>query len=388
LSGFIEQARASLAGRLRNSCDEIEATTVTRVYAISEPRETADPEYLQGLRASLRVAIDYAIEAIERGEERAPAVPVALLAQARMAARNGVSMETVLRRYFAGYNLLVEFAMREAEEGGLIPRVSWGQLMRGQAAVFERLIDAVSDEHRREMNARPGSGEHRRAERVRRLLAGEPIDAGELPYVLKGFHVGAIASGPGASEALRDVMSRLGKRFLLIPAEGETTWAWVGSREEIDVAGLVCNLRSACPDGSSVVLGEQGQDIAGWRLTHQQAKTAFPIGRRSDRAVVRYADVALLAATLRDDVLVDSLRELYLKPLAEGRDGGQVLRNTLRAYFLAKRNVSSTAAALGVTRRTVTNRLHAIEQRFGRSLDARAPDIELALSLDELSSAQ
>ena len=58
-------------------------------------------------------------------------------------------------------------------------------------------------------------------------------------------------------------------------------------------------------------------------------------------------------------------------------------RETLRAYFASGRNISSTAAALGVDRRTVTNRIRAIEDLFGRPLGDFATELETALRLDD-----
>ena len=101
---------------------------------------------------------------------------------------------------------------------------------------------------------------------------------------------------------------------------------------------------------------------------------------------MRYAEVALLASMLRDDLLVSSLEEIYLAPLARERDGGVVARATLRAYFATERNVSSAAAVLGVSRQAVGRRLKAIEQRLGRPLNECAVEIEAALRLSgELS---
>jgi DNA-binding PucR family transcriptional regulator len=53
----------------------------------------------------------------------------------------------------------------------------------------------------------------------------------------------------------------------------------------------------------------------------------------------------------------------------------------MRAYFSTERNISSTAAALGVDRRTVSNRIRAIEELFGRPLSDFATDLETALRL-------
>ena len=105
---------------------------------------------------------------------------------------------------------------------------------------------------------------------------------------------------------------------------------------------------------------------------------------RGSQSLVRYADVALLASILQDDLLAISLRQLYLAPLSEERDGGSALRQTLRAYFAAERNVSSAAGALSVSRQTVVNRLHVIEERFERSLNSCAAEVEAALRLEDL----
>jgi DNA-binding PucR family transcriptional regulator len=132
-----------------------------------------------------------------------------------------------------------------------------------------------------------------------------------------------------------------------------------------------------------VTVGEPGEGLAGWRFSHQQAKAALPIAERRGKPVLRYADVAVLASIARDDLLATSLRRLYLEPLEGTRDGGRVARETLRAYFDAERNVSSTAAALGVDRRTVRNRLRGIEELLDRPLTGSLADLEIALRLDD-----
>ncbi|HEY4778047.1 MAG TPA: helix-turn-helix domain-containing protein, partial [Solirubrobacterales bacterium] len=132
-----------------------------------------------------------------------------------------------------------------------------------------------------------------------------------------------------------------------------------------------------------VTVGEPGEGPSGWRFSHRQAKAALPIAERRGQAVLRYADVALLASILRDDLVATSLHQLYLEPLERARDGGRVGRETLRAYFASGRNISSTAAALGVDRRTVTNRIRAIEDLFGRPLGDFATELETALRLDD-----
>jgi DNA-binding PucR family transcriptional regulator len=139
------------------------------------------------------------------------------------------------------------------------------------------------------------------------------------------------------------------------------------------------------PPGVSLAIGEPGESLSGWRLTHQQARAALPIALRSPEGLVRYADVALLASTLQDDLLSTSLRQLYLVPLEQERDGGETLRETLRAYFAAERNVSSAAAALGVSRQAVNSRLRTIEEKLGRPLGGCAAELETALSMEQVN---
>jgi DNA-binding PucR family transcriptional regulator len=134
-------------------------------------------------------------------------------------------------------------------------------------------------------------------------------------------------------------------------------------------------------------VGEPGRGLAGWRQTHHQARAALSVAVRSAEPVVRYADAALLASVLKDDLLAASLRQMYLEPLAAERDGGGELRETLRAYFSAGRNVSVAGESIGVTRQAVARRLRAAEAKIGRSLISCGADLEVALRLEALESA-
>jgi hypothetical protein len=308
-----------------------------------------------------------------------------LLAQARLAARNNISLDTVLRRYFAGYTLLGDFLMQEAEDSELLGGPALKRLLRAQATLLDRLVVAVTEEHTRESENRPGSAEQRRVESVEGLLAGELLDTAELHYDFDIHHLGAIATGPGAGEAIRDLAKTLDRRLLLVRRSRGTVWAWLGGRRRLDPDHFRSLVSSALPTQVSVAIGEPAQGLAGWRLTHQQARAALSIALRSPQPFTRYADVALLASMLQDDLLVTSLRELYLDPLSTDRDSGAVLRKTLRAYFAAQRNITSAAAALGVTRKTVASRLRAIEQRLARPIDTCAAELEVALRMEEMN---
>jgi hypothetical protein len=379
-----EQARTVVAARLRERLPEIQAAVATRVYSIADPHEVADPAYVEGLKAALAAAVEYRLAVLELGERRAPAVPEVLLAQARLDARDGVALDTVLRRYFAGNTHFGDFVVEEAERAE-VPSAELRGLLREQATLGDRLLAAVSAEHAREAASRPsGSARERRREIVKSLLGGELVDHSEIEYDFEGHHLALMAKGDGAEELMREVADRLGRRLLAVQREEETKWAgWLGGRHELGAEEALRALREVAPVGVFVAVGEPAEGLAGWRFSHLQAKAALTIAERRREPVVRYADVAVLASILRDDLVADSLRRLYLEPLAQSRDNGKVARETLRAYFEAERNISSTAAALGVDRRTVRNRLSAIEGLLGRPLRGSMADLEIALRLDD-----
>jgi hypothetical protein len=145
----LNDTRREVRARLEARRPEIEQAVLARVFAVPESSEALDPEYLEGLSAAVSTALDYGIAAIEHDEESSPPIPAALLTQARLAAKHGVRLDTVLRRYLVGYTLLNEFLIETAEDSDLPAGVTL-ELLRNQAAAFERLIDAVIAEYRGE----------------------------------------------------------------------------------------------------------------------------------------------------------------------------------------------------------------------------------------------
>jgi PucR C-terminal helix-turn-helix domain/GGDEF-like domain len=379
------QLRTGLLERLRARRPEIEQVILTRAYSIADPTEVGDPVYVEGLRAAVSAALGYALTGIEQGDAEPGPIPAELFAQARHAARDGVSLDTVLRRYFAGHTLLTDFLMQEAERSDLFGFEDLQALGKTQAMLVDRLIASISEEYRREAERKTSSRAERQLDSVHRLLAGELADTSGFAYDFDAWHLAAIAVGPAGDDALRSLAATFDRRPLFVRPDEHTSWAWLGGSRMID-REEVERLASFDPPGQAfLAVGEPAQGLDGWRFSHRQATAALPVAMRSPGKTTRYADVALLASMLQDEVLTASLREMYLAPLAaEDRDGGATLRKTLRAYFSTERNVSSTALSLGVDRKTVTSRLRVIEQRLGRPLAECGAELEAALHLQEM----
>lgn len=381
---FFDQVAPTLGARLRARFSELEGELANLVEDVN-PRDAADPlylDYLDSLRANRPAVLEYAVQVIEDGERRAPEVPAAVFTAARLAVRAGVPLDAVLRRYSAGHAFAGDVLVEEAERAE-VSSSDLRRILHRQATVFDRLHEAVTEEYAREARSRPTTTAEWRREYIEQLLAGrQPSGEVELGYDLNGNHVGLVAQGEGGHEAMRELAKRLGRRLLADRPGEEPVWAcWLGGSRPLGAEEVLRALGDVPSDSVVVTVGEAGEGISGWRLSHRQARAALAIAERRGQSPLRYADVAVEASILRDDLGTTSLRQLYLEPLEGMRDGGRAARETLRAYFATERNISSTAAALGVDRRTVTNRIRAVEELFGRPLRDFETDLEIALRL-------
>lgn len=353
---------------------------------MEEEAPTRDVEYLCGLREAVSRGVEYGIALLENGQGADRPFPVALVTQARLAARQKIPLETVMRRYLAGKAVLSVFILEESanidvQDPGLLPSA-----LAALESELGWLLAVVTEEYRQEEQSRGASAsrESQLALQVRRLLAGELLDPSALEYDLASHHLGVIIGSTEARQIIRELASKTNSRPLIVRAAEEEVWGWLGSKEALDPK-VVCELAASVSSSSAPIgVGEAIRSLSGWRLTHQQARTAFSIAKASPLGVARYADISMVASAARDPVMTASLQDLYLSPLAKERDGGRTLRKTLRAYFRADRNISSAAPALEVSRQTVTNRLRQVERRLGQPLDDCAASVHTALQLEEL----
>lgn len=380
------QARAEIAARLETRRAEVEEMILARLYAVADPTAEHDVEYVRGLRIAMRAAVGFGLAAIRYGDERSGSVPAEMLTQARHAASNRVGLQTVLRRYFAGYTALCDHLMQEARNCS--PRVDPSTLHAMQkelAALFDRVVTSISAEYESETARTLRPRPERLALKVKRLLAGELVDTAELDHDFEAWQWGLICIGAEATaDFLGAAASTLGWRLLEVRGAERTTWAWFSAGRRFDDEDLARLTALHWPPQVSLALGEPARGLRGWRLTHRQAEAALAVALINPRPITRYADVSVLSSLARDDDLVGFLAHTYLVPLDLDGERGEVLRTTLRVFFSTGRNVTSAAARLGIARQTVTSRLRAVERYIDRPLALCATELELAIRLDEL----
>jgi hypothetical protein len=228
--------------------------------------------------------------------------------------------------------------------------------------------------------------QRRRLVAAQRLLEGTSSDAGSLNYSLTGFHLGLVIAGQKVPSTSQMLGERVNARLLLVEASEGVHWLWLGGSRPVVLASLSCLLDLTWPPDIAIAYGDPSDGLDGWRLSHRQAAAALPLAQQGPKHFVRYTSVALLVTALHDDLLASSLRQTYLVPLEVGPDSGRIAKSTLRAYFEASRQATSAASALGVNRATVGNRLQAIEQRLGTTINSISAELEVALRLDEAAA--
>lgn len=377
-----QAARQELAVYLRGKAPQIENAIIARIRDLGEPISERDAAYLAGLTSALKAALEYAFEIIEMGDEPCAPLPLELAKQARRAARDGVRLDTVLRRFAAGNNLLEGFIVAEAPA---VPPEVLRQVLRDQGPQVDRVMELVVAEYRDELAQLDRSAAQRRGDRVLRLLADDGITSPQgLDYDFDTWHVGVILRGSGTETTARLLAERLGCSPLPVSRDGETLWLWLGSRRQEGFDGLERALLDYAPAGTSAATGEPRHGLAGWRLTHREAQIALQIMLRRPRKVTRGKDVVLIAGVLRDEALVRSLLDNYLAPLERPGDSGRALFETLRAYFSSGGNAAAAAASVGITRQTVQRRIKTVEERLGQPLHECQAELEVALAIDEL----
>ncbi|MFT3899539.1 MAG: helix-turn-helix domain-containing protein [Gordonia sp. (in: high G+C Gram-positive bacteria)] len=216
------------------------------------------------------------------------------------------------------------------------------------------------------------------------VLEGAPIDdaraEAQLHYRLAGPHTAVVLSGAGIPmkrlEAVCDAIMAANRvdRRLTVLAGADRLWVWFPT-DVLDVD------ERAVPDGVRVAIGRSGSGREAFRRSHFQAlaadQTVVRLG--AERAVVRYADLALLGALSEDRTVVDDFVQQTLGDLAAA---DSELRECLRTWFAEQCNSTATAERLFTHRNTVVRRLAKAEELLpGGALGGNAIAVAAALEV-------
>ena len=373
----VQRLARALSGRVEALVEDMVERTRREVPAYFA---SGDPAVVEILRESGRANFGLFFAALAGARELPDVPPAGAVAEARALAEVGGSLDELLRSYQIGHAAGWDEIIAEAERMELDPaaRTAVLQLVGGFAfAYVDRICALVSAEYGRARDARVHPLEQRRTRLVHDVLAGRPVDDGELGYPLRAGHTAAIAWGDGPGEAIRRLATACDAELLTIAGPLDTLWAWIAHDE-----------RRPCPvpeppPRTQVAVGRHGRGASGFRRSHQQAQAARAVALRTDDPVTRWYDEALLALVLHDEEAARAFTSEELGPLAADGDRPAVLRRTLTAWFDAQQRTPVAAARLGVHQRTVTYRLRTIEDQLGHPILARGAELHTALLLHD-----
>lgn len=318
------------------------------------------------------------------------ACPEEVATSARLAARSRLPLGVLFQSYRTGHALQWQAWLDAVEEIGFTGDQRRVLLDLGSSFMFawaDRCSRWGEAEYTRENERLLRDDEQRRTQAVRDVLAGRPFSSEDLGYPLQAEHLSIVAWGTEPLAALEAVGDELRCPLLFLAADHESYWAWLGSLDSWSPRELRLVADLDPPAGTALAVGGPSLGAPGFRSAHEQARHAYGVARRlSSRGVTRYDEVALVALASHDE---EGARAFVAHELGrlEGGRRGEILRETLRAYFVSGQRASSAASVLGVHERTVANRIRAIEERLRRPVGSRSSELETALRLELLLEA-
>ena len=371
------------------------------------PQLDADPEMRANTLASTENVLALLAEMMRTGQPAEEAgLPPAAVDYARQYVRNDLSLDALLRSFQVGHATFFRCwaALAHAELSD--PAEVSVALELGAVWTFAFITGLSRDlvaQYTEERERWVRSAAALRAETVRSLLAGEPVDAHaaaqRLRYELARHHLGFVVwsddgSAAGADVAeLEHVAAELaatlgGGNALVVPVGPQLVAAWVGAAAPVaDAVPAPASLEPAAAATALVALGRPATGVAGFAASHRQALEArrvAQLSRRRPGAMVRYRDVGLTALASIDPVLARAFVAEELGPLAEPSDEMRRLAATLRVYLEERASPRRAARRLGLHENTIKNRMRTVAELLGAPPEERIGELLVALRLTAL----
>ena len=360
----------------------VEDRVLARMRAAnSEPSPASLHEALRrGVSAAARDALARLRSEAELPQELLPD----LIELARVCARSRCELGGLADAWLVGEEVFWDRFHVAAERTLADTALCWDVIkvarmrLKGHPARLSRLFRRA---YARESARIAGLNEDPRPGAVLRALDGEWVDAGELGYDLAGHHIALVAD----ASPVVDAMARRTKRQLLrVQAPDGRIWGWLGGRTRISEGELDAMVASPGSSDVRVALGEPAEGIEGFAASHQQALEASAVADAASQRAVRFADLRLVIAVLRDGELAKGFIERELGELDRPDERMRELRETLRAYLEHSQSVSAAAARRGRDRKTIERQLRAAERLMHHRASDRSEEVLVALRVAEI----
>jgi hypothetical protein len=406
LDAAVKAVLQELADGVEADADDLADRFVASLH--EEMPELADsPAIMREERDSMRADILLFVDMLRRGAPpQAFEVPAQSVEYVRASVQRGGSLSALMRTIRLGQDFTFEdwerrLAAVDLPAGVVLATMS--TLRRYAFAWVDAFAEHLADEYQRERERWLRGAQALRADTIRALVEGGPVDVDAasraLGYELRRHHVGLVLWGepaegettalPALERAAGEISRAVGcDRPLLLAAGSGLLWAWASSSAPI-AAEVLSELPAAQvgPARVSVAIGDPEQGVEGFRHTHRDAAEASRIAMLAGRrpgTVTRFRTVDLASLVAGDLGRARRFVRRELGVLAADDDETSRLRATLKVYLEESSSRTATARRLGVHHNTVANRVQNCRDLLGRELNERRVQLEVALLLAQL----
>ena len=363
------------------------------------PEIGADAE-LRGLTlGSCSSNLEAALSMVRHGiDVTAAEAPVTALEHARAMASRGHSVDVMLRFYRLGHQFFVaKFAEAIAArvDDATTALSVYLEMESFGFQYIDRISTLVASEYVAELDRRQNQDRAERGDVVRALLASERINLGRaervLGHVLTGRQLGFVCWAGDSGIDLAGVAQRLavdvGAERALVVADGpRAVWGWVAltadPRDSLADVHLGENVHLAA---GSIHLGANG-----FRASHLEAlrtRRIVELAGWAAPSVTAFTDIALVDVMSHDLGAARAFVQARIGELANDDPRSAAERAALLAFLTARGSLKAAAAALGVHRNTVLQRVRRAEQRLGAPVSAQLAEVHAALKLCDVLGA-
>lgn len=363
--------------------------------AIPEIAARDDDDLRAELLASTEANVGQVLRMLARGSSADDvATPHEALDYLRGNVRRGIPLSVLLRSYRLGHAWLWE-RWSEALQKRVVDSGELGAGQHESSAFMFAYVDKVCgvlvEEFGSEQERMLRSAAQIRADTVRRILGGDPIDAElasrRLGYELHRHHVALrVSSGASAVDGLERAVDEAAAALnagepLVIPSGAARYDVWCGSFEAPATDELE---RYRPPPRVVVAFGRPNEGVEGFRTSHLQAMQAARIGalmRGATPSVTSYSRVELVSLLASDLPRARAFVAAELGPLGSATEGAKRLRETLLAMLVSGGSATRVAKDLFVHKNTVAYRVKHAEELLGHGIHDHPVELSCALTL-------
>lgn len=376
--------------------DVVDAMGAAIFAALPELRadDTVRAEALASCRGNIRRYVTVARRSTDRPP---PDVPPEALDFARTVVRRGIATDVIYQAYRLGQQELWRQWMRTAQTTAtareLVPVLDVSlELLFGYV---DAVLRGVLAEVEREREQVLGGALARRAETIRLLLDGAPLDTAtagrRLTYELDHHHTALVLWSDDAGDARQGRLETAAvtvaqawgvRRPLTLAAGVGTLWAWVGT-DGASSLGDDALEHLALEPGVRVAVGRTLPGPVGFRRSHETALAVQQLMRRAEHghAIETYDHLEIVALASHDEQRATDFVSQTLGPLAADTTTATRLRETLRVFLDEAENAPRAAQRLHTHRNTVLQRVARAQSLLGYRPGSRRLALELALEL-------